>query len=76
MHFEGDGKRVDDEEDIEEQLFWSPAVDSESVSVSVEDGIATLSGTVGSFSERLTAAENAYQGGAREVRNDLVVSGQ
>lgn len=63
------------EEDIEDQLFWSPYVDADSISVSVEDGVATLAGTVGSFSERLTAIENAHQGGAREVRNRLSVNG-
>ena len=60
-------------EDIENELFWSPFVDSNEVHVSVKDGIATLTGTVESWRERGAAADNAYDGGAREVHNHLRV---
>lgn len=60
-------------EDIEDELFWSPFVDSNEVYVSVKDGIATLTGTVESWMERGAAADNAYQGGAKEVHNYLKV---
>ena len=60
-------------EDVRDELFWSPFVDSDEVEVSVDNGVVTLSGTVDSWSERQTAAENAYEGGAAYVDNDLRV---
>lgn len=61
---------------VESQLWWSPFVDSEDVTVTVDEGVATLKGTVGSERERRAAAENARQGGAKEVRNRLRVKGE
>lgn len=58
-------------QDIEDELFWSPFVDSDQVSVSVSQGIATLSGTVDSLTERRIAEENAREGGAVGVVNEL-----
>jgi osmotically-inducible protein OsmY len=58
---------------IESQLWWSPFVSSDQVTVTVADGIATLTGTVDTWNERDAATENAYQGGATLVKNDLVV---
>ncbi len=60
-------------EDIQDQLWWSPFVDSEDVHVTVEDGMATLTGTVDTWSEYRAAAENAFEGGARWVDNELEV---
>lgn len=60
-------------EDIEDELFWSPFVDGDEVHVSVKDGTATLTGTVDTWRERGAAADNAYDGGAKEVRNYLKV---
>jgi osmotically-inducible protein OsmY len=59
------------EEDIEDELWWSPFVDADDVNVSVEDGEATLTGTVDSWSEYDAAENNAYEGGAIIVDNDL-----
>jgi osmotically-inducible protein OsmY len=59
--------------EIERELFWSPFVDADSVTVAVEDGEATLTGTVDSWWERNAAAENALEGGAIKVRNRLEV---
>jgi osmotically-inducible protein OsmY len=59
--------------DIENQLFWSPFVDADQVTVTVNDGEATLSGKVDSWSEYYAATENAYQGGAIYVDNELSV---
>jgi osmotically-inducible protein OsmY len=61
-------------EDIESEIFWSPFVDSDAVSVEVDNGIARLTGTVDSWVERNAASENAREGGAVVVDNDLVVS--
>ena len=60
-------------QDIESELFWSPFVDSDDVNVVVLDGVATLTGTVDTLVERAAAVENAYEGGARLVDNDLLV---
>jgi len=50
-------------ENIKDQMFWSPFVEADQVTVSVD-----------SFAERNAATENAYEGGATWVDNDLVVS--
>lgn len=60
-------------EDVKIQLWWSPFVDSDSISVSVDDGQVTLEGTVGSWQEWRLATKNAYEGGARKVVNKLTV---
>jgi osmotically-inducible protein OsmY len=61
-------------EDIRDELFWSPFVDSDAVTVTVDDGTAHLTGTVDSWGERSAATENAYEGGAVWVDNDLTVA--
>lgn len=63
----------DIEEDIRDQLWWSPYVDEERVEVEVEQGVATLRGTVNTWREYLAAAENARDGGAVRVINRLRV---
>ncbi len=60
-------------QDIENQLFWSPLVDGQRVGVEVHDGVAYLRGTVSSWAARQAAAENAFEGGAVWVENDLVI---
>jgi osmotically-inducible protein OsmY len=60
-------------EEINDELWWSPFVDSDQVEVSVSGGIATLTGTVDTISERRIAAENALEGGAINVINNLIV---
>jgi osmotically-inducible protein OsmY len=59
------------EDRIKEELLWSPYVDSDEVDVSVEDGRATLTGTVGTWLERRMARKNAYEGGAAAVNSEL-----
>lgn len=60
-------------QEIRNQLEWSPFVDAEKVTVTVEDGMATLIGKVDSWSEAAAAIENAYEGGATWVRDRLEV---
>lgn len=60
-------------DDVESELWWSPFVDADEVEVSVEDGVATLTGTVDSWVERNAAAENAIEAGAIKVVNRLEV---
>ncbi len=59
--------------DIEQELFWSPRVEEEHISVSVQDGIAILEGTVNELHERREATENALEGGAHRVDNRLTL---
>src|SRR4029078_6311276 len=40
---------------VTEELYWDPKVDSAAIAVSVDDGVVTLRGTVGSFREKQDA---------------------
>lgn len=60
-------------DDIESELFWSPFVDSDDVTVTVVNGVATLTGTAEDWSEFDAATENALEGGAVRVVNKLAV---
>jgi len=58
---------------IEDEIYWSPFVDSGDVDVNVYKGQATLTGTVDSLREYRAAAQNAFDGGAVVVHNELKV---
>ena len=60
-------------DDIQDELFWSPFVDAEEVNVSVDNGTATLTGTVDDWNEFYSASDNAREGGATSVINKLKV---
>jgi osmotically-inducible protein OsmY len=62
-------------EDIESELFWSVFVDGSDVVVTVDNGVATLSGVVDSWQEYNAAVDNAFDGGARMVSSQLQVAG-
>jgi osmotically-inducible protein OsmY len=57
--------------DVEGELFWSPYVDSEDITVEVEDGDVTLEGVATDWAEADAAVDNAFEGGARSVRARL-----
>ena len=59
--------------EIESELWWSPFVDSDDITVTVKAGIATLSGTVDSYMEYEAAMDNAREGGARRVESLLTI---
>lgn len=61
-------------QDVESQLQWNPFVDQSNITVSVDDGIVTLTGTVDSWTDKQEAKKNALQGGARAVDNELRVN--
>ena len=63
-------------EDVRSQLSWSPFINSEDVTVTVDDGVAHLNGTVESWTEFNAATENAFEGGAVWVDNDVIVKNQ
>lgn len=60
-------------QDIEDEIWWSPFIDAGEITVAVADGVATLTGAVDSWSEWYAASENAYEGGARRVVNQIEV---
>ncbi len=57
------------------EFFWSPYVDAEDITIEVYRGVAKLKGDVESLREKNAATENAMEGGAVSVENDLVVTG-
>jgi osmotically-inducible protein OsmY len=62
------------ERHVTDELWWDPKIDSGAIAVSVDDGIVTLRGTVGSFRQKREAkraAERVY--GVRNVNNKLDV---
>lgn len=61
---------------IQNELWWSPFIDSDILTVSVKDGIATLRGTVHNWAEVGIVIENAFEGGAKGVRNHLMVGNE
>lgn len=60
---------------VERELWWSPYVDSADITVTVDRGVATLAGTVETRAEYLAARENAFEGGAVWVVNELSITG-
>jgi osmotically-inducible protein OsmY len=61
--------------DIHDELVWSPFVDADQVKVKVDHGKAILTGQVDSRAERMAATDNAFEGGATVVENDLTIKG-
>ena len=61
-------------QDVRSELFWTPFVDADAINVAVDNGVVTLTGTVGSRRERYLAANDALEGGALVVHNDLTVA--
>lgn len=61
-------------DDVRSELDWSPFVDSDEVDIMVDDGTVTLTAAVETWNERQAATENAYEGGAVSVDNDLSVT--
>jgi osmotically-inducible protein OsmY len=61
--------------DIENEYFWSVLIDPDDITVSVKDGVATLSGVVRDWQEYKAAVENAFDAGAREVKSNLQIEG-
>ena len=58
---------------IEDELFWSPFVHRDDITVKVDGGVATLTGAVGTWIGYEEAGTDARRGGATFVRNRLQV---
>ncbi|MGO7613645.1 BON domain-containing protein [Rhizobium ruizarguesonis] len=62
------------QQDILDELAFEPSIDAAHIGVSVEDGIATLSGHVSTYAEKLTAEDVAARvKGVRAVAVDIEV---
>jgi osmotically-inducible protein OsmY len=59
---------------IESEFSWSPFVHPDEVHVTVQNGKATLTGTVPTFLEREAAANCALEAGAVKIDNQVKVS--
>ena len=60
-------------ERIRARYCWSASLHDQVVDVQVENGRATLTGTVDTWLDRKHAAQAAHEAGAREVNNHLLV---
>jgi osmotically-inducible protein OsmY len=62
------------QEQVLRELKWDARVDPADVGVTIDDGIVTLAGTVGSYAERMAAVEAAHRvSGVQDVANELKV---
>ena len=59
---------------IEDALFWSPFVHSDDITVTVDGGVATLTGTVGTWIGYGEADKDAHKSGATAVLNRVTVN--
>jgi osmotically-inducible protein OsmY len=59
---------------VQNALDWEPSVDAKDIGVSVDQGVVTLRGNIGSYAEKL-AAERVALGvyGVKALANDLIV---
>ena len=56
-------------EAVEDELYWSPFVNSVQIRVQVRNGIVTQSGRVETHGEIADAVENASEAGAKKFRS-------
>ena len=64
------------QQEIEYGLRWSPFIEGQGIAVSVEDGIAVLSGNASSWRAKLAATQVARRAGAESVLNQVQVKEQ
>jgi osmotically-inducible protein OsmY len=59
---------------VQNALDWEPSLDASDVGVSVDEGVVTLRGNVGSFFEKMAAERvSLHVYGVKALANDLVV---
>lgn len=69
-------ERTDDliADDVRDTLAWDIRIDDSNVAISLDNGVIILSGTVGTFSEKVVASEDAWKiKGVKKVIIDLGV---
>lgn len=59
---------------VQNALAWEPSLDAGDIGVSIDEGVVTLRGSVGSYAEKLAAERVAHRVyGVKAVANDLAV---
>jgi osmotically-inducible protein OsmY len=62
------------QQDVLRELKWDPRVDETDVVVEVDNGIVTLTGSVGSYAQRMAAQKAVHRvAGVLDVANDIQV---
>ncbi len=62
-------------QDVLDALSWDSRVDSSKITITVDRGVVTLTGTVPSYSSRAAATEDAWAiAGVRDIKNELKVN--
>jgi osmotically-inducible protein OsmY len=54
-------------------LYWSPWVNLDDITVKVSNGVATLTGNADNWFEIDRATEDAFEGGAQQVYNQVAI---
>lgn len=72
------GNRNDSDSSLQQrvirELAWDTRIDATDVGVEVDDGVVTLTGTVGSWAKKLAAQDAAHRvAGVHDVANDIQV---
>ena len=61
-------------EDVMDELKWEPSINDTNIGVAIKDGVVTLSGTVKSYGEKLSAEDTALRvSGVKAVANEIKV---
>jgi osmotically-inducible protein OsmY len=59
---------------IGQELYWAPILDRQDIDIAVDNGVVTLTGKVETWYQRNQATEEAYEGGAETVINQIDVT--
>ncbi len=59
---------------VEDELKWEPSIDAEHIGVTAEDGVVTLTGHVGSYTEKIIAEKAAKRvKGVRAIAQEIEI---
>jgi hypothetical protein len=59
---------------VEDELKWDPSIDSEHIGVTAEEGVVTLTGHVGSYTEKIIAEKAAKRvKGVRAIAQEIEI---
>ncbi len=62
------------QKDVMEELNWDPVLSAAEIGVAVKDGVVTLGGQVGTYSQKLAAEKDAKRvSGVKAVAEDIQV---
>ncbi|MBD3288560.1 BON domain-containing protein [candidate division KSB1 bacterium] len=59
--------------DVRLEMLWNPYIEEDSIKIDVLEGVVTLTGTVETYQQKRMARKEAFQGGAKAVKNKLEV---